>query len=320
MSSATPPRTTFSTSAPSTSLLLHELNCADRAGRLASSSSLTVTEVDASEAPACMLELGRLREETFRRVGEGTGRTHDIDNFDVGYRQLVLWDEANHCIVGGYRLGAVDELLRRGGIEALYTRSLFAFDSRLVGSLAPAVELGRSFIHPSYQRHPATLFLLWKAIGAWLVRHPCYRHLIGPVTLSPLYSEPARALMLAWLEIHAMDSTRAGLVAPLNPLQPDVRADWQSLARALPDADALDQAVKDREGGRQGLPVLLRQYLRLGARLLSASVDPAFGGATDCLMQLDLHAMPETLRVRYMGKSGALAWAARQDRDHCAVC
>lgn len=313
MSSATGSLPELDPPPASTPIFLHELKLADRSGRLAGSGPLVVTEVDAAEAPACMAELGRLREFAFRAAGEGTGKVSDVDRFDIGYRQLVLWDEARGRIAGGYRLGPVDELLRHNGVDALYTRSLFAFDDGLVEALAPAVELGRSFVHPSYQRHPATLFLLWKAIGAWLVRHPWYRHLLGPVTVSPLYGTCARSLILSWLETHALDRERAALVAPLHPPAEDVRTDWRSMARGLPDVEGLDQAVKDWEGGKRGLPVLLRHYLRLGARMLCASVDPNFNSATDCLLQLDLATMPETMRTRYMGRSGALAWTARQE-------
>lgn len=292
-----------------------ELEYADRRGRLACSGSLRVTEVTAAEAPGVMDELGRLREETFRRVGEGSGRNRDLDAFDAGYRQLVLWEAESGRIAGGYRLGPVDELLRAGGVHALYTRSLFDFDEALIDSLQPAVELGRSFIHPDFQRHPATLFLLWKAIGAWLVRHPWYRHLIGPVTLSPHYSTQALALMLAWLADHALDSDRAMLVRGRQRPDPGGATDFDDLVRALPEAEDLDQAIRNFEGGQRGIPVLMRQYLRLGARALASSVDPDFSGATDCLMHLDLTVMPKAMRTRYMGKSGGAAWLSRQQQS-----
>lgn len=289
-----------------------ELEQADCHGRLACSGPLRVTEVTATKAPAVMDELGRLREEAFRGVGEGSGRSRDLDAFDDGYRQLVLWDAESGRIAGGYRLGAVDDLMRAGGVHALYTRTLFDFDDALIESLQPAVELGRSFIHPDYQRHPATLFLLWKAIGAWLVRHPWYRHLIGPVTLSPQYSPKARALMLAWLATHALDIDRATLVRGRRQPDAEGAADFDALVRSLPEVEDLDQAIRNFDGGQRGAPVLMRQYLRLGARALASSVDPAFSGATDCLMHLDLTVMPEALRIRYMGKTGAATWLSRR--------
>lgn len=289
-----------------------ELEAADHHGRLACSGPLRVTEVRAAKAPAVMDELGRLREETFRGVGEGSGRHRDLDVFDAGYHQLVLWDAPSGRIAGGYRLGAVDELVRRGGVHALYTRTLFDFDEALIESLQPAVELGRSFIHPDYQRHPATLFLLWKAIGAWLVRHPWYRHLIGPVTLSPRYSPRARTLMLAWLAAHALDNERAALVRGRHRPEAEGAADFDALLGSLPEVEDLDQAIRNFDAGQRGAPVLMRQYLRLGARALASSVDPAFNGATDCLMHLDLTLMPDPLRIRYMGKTGAATWLSRR--------
>lgn len=302
------------TCASSRATCREELQQADRQGRLACSGPLRVTEVSATEAPAVMVELGRLREETFRGVGEGTGRNLDLDGFDAGYRQLVLWDAESGRIAGGYRLGPVDELMSAGGVHALYTRTLFDFDDTLIESLQPAVELGRSFIHTDYQRHPATLFLLWKAIGAWLLRHPWYRHLIGPVTLSPQYSPKARALMLAWLAAHALDAERSTLVRGLHRPDPEGAADFDDLVRSLPEVEDLDQAIRNFDGGQRGAPVLMRQYLRLGARALASSVDSAFSGATDCLMHLDLTEMPDALRIRYMGKAGAEAWLSRREQ------
>ena len=53
-----------------------------------------------SEAPNLMQELYRLREETFRAVGEGTGLPLDTDAFDGYYRQMILWNVPNQEICG----------------------------------------------------------------------------------------------------------------------------------------------------------------------------------------------------------------------------
>ncbi|MCC5887826.1 MAG: GNAT family N-acetyltransferase [Gammaproteobacteria bacterium] len=288
---------------------LQELENADRRGRLACSGPLRVTEVTAADAPAVMAELARLREEPCRGVEAGSGLDAEPD---TGYRQLLLWDAQAGRIAGGFRLGAVDELMHSGGVQALYSHSLFDFDEAFIAGLQPTVELARSYIHPDYQRHPATLCLLWKAIGAWLLRHPGYRHLIGTVTLSPRYSPKARNLMLAWLAAHAPDGKDLVGVRGRHPQHLAGARDFDDLVRVLPEVEDLDQAIRNFEGGKRGAPVLMRQYLSLGARALAISVDPAPGGATHCLLHLDLTVMPDLLQARHTGPTDGRAWLARE--------
>jgi hypothetical protein len=124
----------------------------------------------ASQIPWALREIGRLRELTFRAVGEGTGRPSDLDLFDASYLHLFLWDAQAAAIAGAYRLGLVDEILARHGKRGLYTHSLFKYRTRLLDSLNPAIELGRSFVRAEYQRSFAPLFLLWSGIGRFVER------------------------------------------------------------------------------------------------------------------------------------------------------
>jgi len=120
----------------------------------------------APSMPLVMQEIGRVRELTFRAAGEGSGRAADLDRFDPHYLHLVLWNESDQCIAGGYRLGLTPDLLPRGGVRALYTSTLFRFAPRFFTAIGPAVELGRSFVHPAYQKQFAPLLLLSIAIGS----------------------------------------------------------------------------------------------------------------------------------------------------------
>jgi putative hemolysin len=255
----------------------------------------------ASEAPALMQEIGRAREQTFRAVGEGTGRAVDTDRFDADYLHLCLWDRHDDALAGAYRMRVVDEALRP---EALYTHTLFDFDRRLVASLAPGLELGRAFIVPAHQRKHQPLLLLWSGIAKFAAAHPRIRHLFGAVSVGASYSAAARTFLAAYLRRHALDALRAPLVAPRHPLSGLEHAD----AGAPVDPQRFSATVQALDHGGKGLPVLLRQYLKLQARVLDFSVDPAFGDVLDVLVTVDLPAAPPSLLRRYMGEGAAEAY------------
>ncbi len=119
----------------------------------------------ASELPHALDELGRLREVTFRAAGEGTGRSADLDEFDAYYWHLLLWSKEKRELAGAYRAGNTDEIIRRHGVKGLYTNTVFRYDERLFLKIGSALELGRSFVRPEYQRQYAPLLLLWKGIA-----------------------------------------------------------------------------------------------------------------------------------------------------------
>jgi hypothetical protein len=265
----------------------------------------------ASEIPALLDEMGRLREITFRAAGEGTGRTRDLDAFDQYYRHLFVWHRGARALVGAYRLGLTDEILSERGPDGLYTHTLFRYDRRLLDRLSPAIELGRSFVRAEYQKDYAPLLLLWKGIGAFVVAHPRYRRLFGPVTISPDYSSLSRHLLMAFLEANRRLPDLARLVAPRNPPPTARRRDEGVVAgRMAVDLDEADALITDIEADGRGLPVLLRQYLKLNARLLGWNVDSRFGRALDGLMLVDLVDVPRPVLTRYLGKAGAASFLA----------
>src|SRR5690606_21062494 len=137
----------------------------------------------APQIPNVLTEIGRLREMTFRLVGEGTGRSLDLDRHDRDYLHLFVWHPVDRDIVGAYRLGPTDRLFEKGGLPALYTSTLFDLDRRFVQHVTPGLELGRSFVQAKYQRSYMPLLLLWRGIGTFVARNPQYARLFGPVSI-----------------------------------------------------------------------------------------------------------------------------------------
>ena len=264
--------------------------------------------VRAHEAPAVVLEIGRLRELTFRSVGEGSGAERDLDRFDTSYRHLFVWDQAAREIVGSYRLGLTDELLAAGGDDALYTAGFYAFAPQFWQRLSPALELGRSFVQPRYQKGFAPLLLLWRGIGAFVARHPRYRCLFGTVSISADHHATSVRLMVDHLRNHCLATDLAPFVRSRQPWR--AAAHEQRSLRWLPqqiaDLHDVSAMVRELEVHRAGVPVLLEQYLKLGARLLGVNVDPAFH-TIDALVVVDLLAAPRHLQQRYLGPAGLRA-------------
>jgi putative hemolysin len=206
-------------------------------------------------------------------------------------------------VVGAYRIGPTDRILASRGIGGLYTRTLFRFDARLMQKLSPALELGRSFVRREYQRNPAALMVLWKGIAQFVVRNPHYRTLFGPVSISSRYRETSQQMLLEFLQQNHRDEDLAELVQALNP--PSLPPLPGRATGRIGDLDALIAAA---EPDGKGVPVLLRQYLRLNARVIGFNVDPAFGDALDALVTVDLLNTDPAILARYMGKHGMLAF------------
>ena len=295
---------------PCVALLAEEIRALPAESMLGRSGDLEVYLASAGEIPNILRELGRLREITFRAAGEGTGKPLDLDEFDAHYLHLFVWHARRQELVGAYRLAGTDTVRRRFGIRGLYTATLFRYGDPFLDRLGPALELGRSFIRQEYQKGFAPLLLLWKGIGAYLARHPRYRILFGPVSISNQYEAASRELMVAYLERYERLSGWAGLVetrrAPTDrclrgasrPVFPNSGVDMEDLA----------EMVCDIEQKPAGVPVLLRQYLKLGGKLLGFNVDPKFANALDGLILVDLARTDSKLLERYLGKDATFIW------------
>ena len=254
--------------------------------------------------PLTMLEIGRLREISFRSVGEGTGKAIDIDRFDARYHQMLVWNTRTQEVVGGYRLGFTDQILREQGIDGLYTSTLFAYPPTAVASLGPAVELGRSWVSPPWQRKPAPLLLLWKGLARVAVRDPKYAIMFGPVSISDEYQSMSKKLILAFLERHRAVNAFAERIRPRHPPDTTPFLDWDPdhTRAVVRSADDVDRIVREIEANGRSVPVLLRQYLKLNAKPIAFNVDPDFGNVVDALMYMDLRIMPPRLQDFYFGE------------------
>ncbi len=270
--------------------------------KLDEAKELSVWIAGAPQIPAILREIGRLRELTFRAVGEGCGRALDLDRYDAHYQQMFIWNRERCEIVGGYRLAHTADV----AIENLYSRTLFSFDERFLNRIGPAVELGRSFVRPEYQRQYAPLLLLWKGIGQYVSRRPEAPVLFGAVSISNDYSEISRRLIVRYFHTRQRDAELARLVRPKRPFR-KLLVDWEidSLVQMARDPEELGAPIMDMEPDGKGLPVLLRQYCRMGAQLLGFSVDPKFANALDGMILVDLRTSERGLLDRYMGKERA---------------
>ncbi|TWT45627.1 hypothetical protein RAS1_20550 [Phycisphaerae bacterium RAS1] len=278
---------------------------------LAQTGSLSVHFGAAAQLPRVLREIGRLRETTFRLAGEGTGREIDLDRFDQHYRHLFVWDAATRRIVGAYRLGQTDEILPRFGPSGLYTTTLFTFHPRLLSQLTPALELGRSFVVPEFQRDFAPLMLLWRGIGRFVVMHPRYRLLFGAVSISDEYQSMTRNLLLEFLREHRLERSLAPLIRAKHPPRPQrFRHADAGAASFVADVKDVEELVSEIEAERRGVPVLLRQYLKLNARLLGFNIDPDFGDVLDGLILIDLATVDRPILTRYLGKEGSAEFLA----------
>jgi putative hemolysin len=268
---------------------------------------MRVLLASAQAIPFTLREIGQLREVTFRETGEGTGKALDLDRFDEHYLHLVLWNDKEREVVGAYRLGPSLDILPRFGVRGFYTNTLFAWKRQFLDRLGPSVELGRSFVRAEYQKSFSALLLLWKGISQFLVKNPQYRVLFGPVSISNDYRPESRQLMVRFLNAYCRDEHLARLVRARNPFRLKARRDVDDIIEGTAqwDIDALSTVIADFETDQKGVPVLLRQYLKLGGRLVAFNVDSIFSDTLDGLIVVDVTRTERRTLGRYMGMQAA---------------
>lgn len=284
----------------STALLAAEIDRLAPVTRLLSAGNFDVYFECAAAMPKLMHEIARLRELSFREVGEGTGLALDIDRFDAYYHQLFVWDRRSQGIAGAYRIAFTEEVAAAAGVGGLYAHSLFEFSDVLLQRLGPSLELGRSFVSPDYQGGSQVLRLLWAGIVAVLDRHPEINYLYGPVSISPRLSKVGRMLIMSAIELHHEDNELTGLVKPRYA--PDrLRQTWArrltDVSAGLADPARLFRFLRRLERG-VALPVLIKHYIDLKGRFAGFSVDKAFGGTVDGLVFVHVKNIPVRMRAR----------------------
>jgi putative hemolysin len=293
--------------------LAAELATLPEGARLLVNDDLEVYVAGAASIPNVLREIGRLREVTFRDVGEGTGRAIDLDAYDAAYLHLFIWNRAEREIVGAYRLGPTDELIPAAGVAALYTASLFKYDPKLFAAMGPALEMGRSWIRTEYQKSYLGLMLLWKGIGEFVGRHPRYATLFGPVSISAEYRSLSQRLIVAFLERNRKLTAWTQWVRPTNPFREAKRSGSTPGPAQLNDLEDVSTFISEIESDQKGVPILLKQYLRLDGRLLSYNVDPDFANVLDVLIVVDLRTTSTKALQRYMGRDNLKRFRAFHD-------
>ena len=301
------------TSPSSNERLAREVQSLGADSILCSSGDFEVYISSADEMSGLLEEIGRLREISFRAVGEGSGNDLDLDIYDPHYHHLFVWSRSNKEIVGAYRVGLTDKILPAHGLDGLYTRTLFDYDERLLDHLGPSLELGRSFIRPEYQRTFKPLMLLWRGISTFAALERRYRHAFGVVSISEEYHARSKRLITDYLLRTRFDQELAKVTTARTPYQageaPGV--DFEALLAGCKSIEDVDELVQDIEQDHRPVPVLVRQYLKLDARLIAAfNVDAAFSNVVDGLMLVDFMRVERRIAHFYLGKE--LAGAFRE--------
>ena len=269
---------------------------------------------DADQIPTILKEIGRLREVAFRDVGEGTGKTEDIDEFDQYYQHLFLWHTETCQVIGGYRLGRAKHIIEQKGYEGLYICSLFSLSAKLRDDLNFALEVGRSFVRIEHQRNYSSLMLLWKGIGRYVALNPSFRYLLGPVSISNDYHPLSQQLIVRFLQGNSMEKERSSLVKPKRPFRLE-RKHSKRVDISISDLEVVGNLLATLEDDTIGIPVLLRQYLKLNGQILGFNVDRAFGNSIDCLLWVDLTKTDEILLKKYMGPENVKIFLAKQSNN-----
>lgn len=267
--------------------------------KILTSANYTVYIAPASAIPKMIKEIGRLRELTFRAVGEGTLKAIDLDVFDIYYRHLFIWDHVQQALVGAYRIGHGDELFYGMGKKGFYLSQLFKIHKNFHPILKSSLELGRSWIKEDYQQKSLPLFLLWKGIAHYLTGYPQYRYLIGPVSISSSFSKFSQSLLVALITKYYYDDKLAVMIKPRKKFKPDFSmVDSNALLEGQPSFKHVENLINETELTKRRFPVLLKQYLELSAKIVAFNVDPKFSDSLDGFLVLDLSKIPDDYRAK----------------------
>jgi len=275
-------------------VLIAEVKNIRNSCELFTAKNFTVLFAPTSSIPNLIKEIGRLREVTFRAVGEGTNRATDIDEYDYYYHHLIIWDDDAAALVGAYRIGKGKEIIRQYGIKGFYINSLFRIRKSFEPFLTVSLELGRSFIVREYQKKAMPLFLLWKGLLTLLLQDTGYRYLIGPVSISNEFSAFSKSLIVEFVRNNFYDREMARYIRPRKKFstQIDRRVDSEIIiSSAERDISRLEKVVSDVDNGYR-IPVLLKKYLEVNARIIGFNIDPDFNNCLDGLIMLDVYNLP----------------------------
>ncbi|MEN9907730.1 MAG: hypothetical protein RLZZ540_871 [Bacteroidota bacterium] len=264
--------------------------------RLLQSKNYEVFFAEANKIPSVLHEIGRLREITFREVGEGTNESIDLDKFDQYYHHLFLWDDEAQKIAGAYRMGLGSEIYPAHGIDGFYLNDLFRFEPELYEMMHQSIEMGRAFIIKEYQQKPMPLFLLWKGIIHTTLRFPEHKYLLGGVSISNQFSDFSKSLMIEFMKSNYYDPYIAQYIHPKKAYKVKLKdADKDFIFNETEaDLNKFDKIIDELEPGILRLPVLIKKYIKQNAKVVAFNVDPLFNNAVDGLMYIRIADIPES--------------------------
>lgn len=264
--------------------------------RLLESKNYEVFLAEPKKIPNILREIGRLREITFREVGEGTNEAIDLDVFDNYYHHMFLWDNDKKLLVGAYRMGLGSKIFKLYGINGFYLQDLFRFEPELYKMMSESIEMGRAFIIAAYQQKPMPLFLLWKGIVHTTLRYPEHNYLIGGVSISNQFSNFSKSLMIEFMKSHYYDPYIAQYVRPKKEFKVKLKDADKDFVFDETEADLnkFDKIIDEVEPGALRLPVLLKKYIKQNAKLVAFNVDPLFNNSVDGLMYIKIADLPES--------------------------
>ena len=264
--------------------------------RLLQSKNYHVYLITADKIPNILHEIGRLREITFRAVGEGTNESLDLDQYDKYYHHMFLWDDEAQVIAGAYRMGLGSQIYAKYGIDGFYLHELFRFEPELYDFMSKSIEMGRAFIINEYQQKPMPLFLLWKGIVHTTLRYPEHKYLIGGVSISNQFSDFSKSLMIEFMKSHYYDPYIAQYIHPKKEYKVKLKDADKDFVFNETEADLnkFDKIIDEVEPGNLRLPVLIKKYIKQNARVVAFNVDPLFNNAVDGLMYIRISDIPES--------------------------
>lgn len=270
--------------------------CRENDKRLLESHNYEIFLAEKKDIPNIVQEIGRLREITFRAIGEGTNKSIDLDEFDEYYHHLFLYDSQVRKVVGAYRMGLGNEIFKKYGIDGFYLQKLFRFEPELYKMMSESIEMGRAFIIPEYQKRPTTLFYLWKGIVHCTLRFPNHKYLIGGVSISNKFSQFSKSLMIEFMMSHFYDPYVAQYIRPKKEFKVKLKdADKDFVFdESKADLNKFDRLIDELEPDNIRMPILLKKYIKQNAKVVAFNVDPLFNNAVDGLMYIRIADLPES--------------------------
>ena len=270
--------------------------CRDDSRRLLVSNNYEVFIAERKYIPNIVLEIGRLREITFRSVGEGTNKSVDLDRYDDFYQHMFLWDNQAKKLAGAYRMGLGKDVYKKHGMGGFYLNELFRFEPELHKMLSESIEMGRAFITAEYQKKPMPLFLLWKGIVHCTLRYPEHKYLIGGVSISNKFSNFSKSMMIEFMKSNYYDPYVAQFVRPKKEFKVKLKdADKDFIFDSTKaNLNKFDKIIDEIEPSNLRLPVLIKKYIKQNAKVVAFNVDPLFNNSVDGLMYILIEDIPES--------------------------